>query len=104
METEVIVLAPVLNFIGSLDRSAQSEVKDVIDLLKRYGHRLSMPDAKPVGKRLWELRLKVSSTIRILYGFCDRKAILLLGFKKQQSAILPKDFRLAQKRLKAYCQ
>ncbi len=104
METDVIILSPVTNFIEDLDPVEQIEVKDLIDLLKEHGHKLSMPDAKPVGKGLWELRLHFSLAIRILYGFCDNNAILVLAFKKKRSAILPKDFKLALKRLKAYCQ
>ncbi len=103
MEIEVIVLSQVDNFINDLDLDVQSEMHELIRLLRENGHRLSMPEAKPVGRGLWELRLNTSAQYRILYGFCERKAILLHAFKKQRSAISRHNFNLAQKRLKGYC-
>ena len=103
METEVVVMVVVQDFIDSLEFSVQKEVYKLIFLLRNHGHTLSMPEAKPVGRGLWELRVNAKPAIRILYGFCDRRAILVLGFKKQRSAIFTRDFNLALKRFKAYC-
>jgi phage-related protein len=104
METEIVILACVRDFLDTLDRNVREDIYISLRLLQKYGYRLSMPDAKPVGKRLWELRPDTSITIRILYGFCRGEIVLLLGFKKQQSAIRQHDFHLAQKRLKQYCK
>jgi hypothetical protein len=75
------------NFIESSTTLVQKHVDDSICLLEQYGHFLRMPHAKPVGGGLWELRIRTRPAIRILYGFCHRTPILLVAFKKQQSAI-----------------
>lgn len=62
-----------------------------------------MPDAKPIGGGLWELRKMGRPQIRILYGFCRGTPILLVGIKKQRSALDRKDVVLARKRLDTYC-
>lgn len=59
METEVIVLPWVQDFLKNLDHDIESEMQVTINMLRLYGHNLAMPDAKPVGKGLWELRTKL---------------------------------------------
>ena len=101
---EVVELQVVKDFVADLNIKTRKSIYVTVLLLEKFGHDLHMPDAKPVGKGLWELRLSSEgSNIRILYGFCDNTAILLLGFKKQQSAIRRNDLKLALKRLKKYC-
>ena len=100
---EVFISDRVIRFIASLDRSGQSDIYDLIELLREYGHQLSMPFAKPVGNKLWELRHTGSPQVRILYGFCEGKAVLLLGIKKQRAALRPQDLALAKRRLDVYC-
>ena len=100
---EVFISDRVIRFIASLDRSGQSDIYDLIELLREYGHQLSMPFAKPVGNKLWELRHTGSPQARILYGFCEGKAVLLLGIKKQRAALRPQDLALAKRRLDVYC-
>jgi phage-related protein len=104
METEVITLPWVEDFIVELDLIRREDVHRVIHALRIHGHLLSMPLAKPVGKGLWELRVHTIPQIRILYGFYERKAVLLVAFKKQQAAIHRRDFDLARKRLQEYCR
>jgi hypothetical protein len=103
MEIEVVILPPVRSFINNLEFNVQLEMYELIGLLRENGHRLSMPDAKPVGRGLWELKLNKGVPYRILYGFYERKAILLLAFKKECAAISWHDFILAKKRFKHYC-
>ncbi len=62
-----------------------------------------MPDTKPIGHGFWELRVRGTPAIRILYGFSEDSAVLLVAFKKQTNAIRIEDIRLAQERLKAFC-
>ncbi len=104
MEIDIVFLKQVKDFIKRLDKAERSDVYAITNLLSTHGHTLSMPEAKPVGKGLWELRISSRSAIRILYGFCGKQAILLQAFKKQQSAIRNHDFVLARKRLREYCQ
>ena len=100
---KVIALEPVIEFVDSLELSGQTDVKHLISLLAQYGHTLLMPYAKPVGHGLWELRKTSRPQIRILYGFCEGNAILLLALKKQRAALSQRDIKLALKRFKVHC-
>jgi phage-related protein len=104
MKIEIVFLKQVKDFIHDLDKSERADVYAIISLLSMNGHTLSMPEAKAIGKGLWELRVNSKSAIRVLYGFCDKQVILLQAFKKQQPAIRNHDFELARKRFKEYCQ
>jgi putative component of toxin-antitoxin plasmid stabilization module len=62
-----------------------------------------MPFAKPVGGKLWELRVRTRPAVRILYGFRRGVPILLAGFIKQKSAI-PRDiFEKAKRTFREIC-
>jgi len=100
---KIVTLRPVKEFLNELEDFLHMDLQRLIELLGEYGHRLSMPYAKPVGGGLWELRRTGRPHIRILYGFCDGTAILLLAFKKQRSSLRQQDIEFAQKRLKEYC-
>lgn len=100
---KVVTLRPVKEFLNELDDSLRMDLQRLIELLGQYGHRLSMPYAKPIGNGLWELRHTGRPHIRILYGFCDGTSVLLLAFKKQRSSLRQHDIELAQGRLEEYC-
>lgn len=100
---KVTALESVIEFIDTLEIPVKTDVRRLTALLEEYGHELSMPYSKPIGNGLWELRRKGRPQIRILYGFCRGEAILVLGFKKQRSALRPQDVALARKRFAAYC-
>jgi len=100
---EVVVLAPVQDFIGTLDPSIRAKAYRLVDLLEEYGRDLTMPNGKPIGQGLWELRSRTRPAIRILYGFCNGQAVLVHALKKQRPALLPRDTELARKRLRTYC-
>jgi|SRR3989344_2483243 len=99
----IIVLRQVREFVDSLDMPLRSDVEGLIDLLKQYGHALSMPFAKPIGSGLWELRQTGRPQIRILYGFHRGEAVLVLALKKQRSALRTQEIILARQRFKTYC-
>ena len=100
---KVVFLRPVKEFLNELDDSLRMDLQSLTELLEQYGHRLSMPYAKPIGGRLWELRHTSRPSIRILYGFCDGTAVLLLAFKKQRSNLRQHNIELALKRFNEYC-
>ena len=98
----VISHSSVKDFILKLDRVVRIKVDKLIHRLGIYGKELCMPDAKPIGSGLWELRSRGHPAIRIIYGFCEDKAILLLAFKKQNNAIRPHDLALARERFNKF--
>lgn len=101
---KVVVLESVKEFVDTLEFSVQTDVKRLILLLEQYGHTLSMPYAKPVGNGLRELRRTGRPQIRILYGFYEGTAILLLALKKQRDALRQREIELALKRFNSYCK
>jgi phage-related protein len=98
----------MLDEVGKYIRSHSSELQDRIEksiqLLKDRGHQLSMPDAKPIGGGLWELRVRTNPPIRILYGFCREMAILLVIFQKQRPAIPRASLERAKRLLEQICR
>ncbi|MCX6788061.1 MAG: type II toxin-antitoxin system RelE/ParE family toxin [Candidatus Kaiserbacteria bacterium] len=89
----------ITDFIDSLDGISAGDTLEMINVLAREGHRLSMPFAKPIGNGLFELRIKTAQTIRILYGFKDGEAVLVVGIRKQRPRLDQRDLRLAALRL-----
>jgi len=58
-----------------------------------------MPNAKPVGEGLFELRVRGKEEVRTLYVFQLKENVILLhGFKKKTMSILKRDLRIALKR------
>ena len=100
---EVIMLPPVERFLNSIEKNDRADVDRLIYALSLYGHTLGMPFAKPIGNGLWELRKTGRPQMRILYGFYQQAAILLVGVKKQRASLDNRDLILAHKRLTAYC-
>lgn len=100
---QIISHSSVKDFLATLDKPVSAKAYRLIGLLEQYGHQLTMPDAKPIGRGLWELRLRGRPAIRIIYGFCKDEVILLVAFKKQARAITPSDLRLAHARLIVAC-
>lgn len=92
----------VTAFIDSLDGISAGDVLEMIAILAREGHRLPMPFSKPVGKGIFELRIKTLKTIRILYGFKDGEAVLVVGIRKQRPRLDQRDLRLAALRLASF--
>jgi len=93
----------VLAFLHSLDEEEASDIYRLIEMLSDRGHTLSMPVSKPIGKGLFELRIHGRPAFRLLYGFYDRQAIVVVAMKKQKPSIDPRDIRLALERLRVYC-
>lgn len=99
----ITILRPVKEFLNGLDNFSRADSQHLIELLELYGHSLSMPYAKPIGRGLWELRRAGRPQIRILYGFCKESAVCVLALKKQREALREHDIALARRRLGDYC-
>lgn len=91
-----VFLTPILaDFLKSLDHSLQSRTQQVISLLKTEGNLLRMPYSKPIGKKLFELRVLGNHQIRIIYFFHNNQAVLLHAFFKKTMRISNKDIKIA---------
>lgn len=93
----------VLEFLHKLDEQDASDVYRLIEALRQRGNTLSMPLSKPIGNGLYELRTHGKPAFRVLYGFCDGEAVLLVAMKKQKSNLDSRDVKIALERLSFYC-
>lgn len=79
----VIVVDDVSKFIHGLEKPIIAKVIRAIELLERFGYRLSSPYVKKLNKDIWELRIRGKQEIRILFAINNSKYFLLLGFVKK---------------------
>jgi len=89
---------PVRNFLDSLDESMRTKAVASLTILEEYGNTLQ-PYSKPIGKGLFELRIKFASDItRIFYFFyVGDKIILTNGFVKKTQKTPPNEIARALK-------
>lgn len=90
---------PVLEFLKSLDEKNQAKAIDSLRLLERYGNKLEMPHSKPLGKGLFELRIKFRNDIsRVFYFFfLENKIVVTNGFIKKTMKTPRKEIEKARK-------
>lgn len=92
---------PIEDFVYLLQPSTQAKLARQIDLLEEFGPRLGMPNAKPIGDGLFELRVRGKQEVRMIYIFVLGKNIYLLhGFIKKAQAISRRDLGIARTRKK----
>ena len=88
-------------FITSLEKPTIAKVLRTIDLLERFGEKLTLPQSKKISSDLFELRVHGKQEIRIFYTFHKSQIFLLHGFKKKSQKIPKKEIRIAIQKLKS---
>lgn len=87
---------PVEDFVNSLQSNTKAKLIRQVDLLEEFGPRLGMPNAKPIGAGLYELRIRGKQETRILYMFVHEQTVYLLhGFIKKTQKISRSDINIA---------
>lgn len=72
---------PPLEFIEDLPVIEQAKIRNELRLLQEFGTNLSMPHAKPIQGKLWELR---PGGIRLFYfAYIEQQFVILHGYRKQ---------------------
>lgn len=90
---------PVEEFVKSLDSSTIAKVAQELDLLEKHGNRLGVPRSKKLVSKLYELRIRGKTEVRIIYAFKNKDIYLLHAFKKKTQKVPRKEIRTALKRL-----
>jgi len=90
----------VEEFISGLEKETIAKVLRVIDLLEKFGIKLTMPHSKKINNEIYELRIRGKQEIRIFYAFHKDKIILLHGFVKKSYKTPPREINTAINRLK----
>jgi phage-related protein len=86
MQFEVIMLAPAIDFVRSLEPKLQGKTLRSIEMLKHFGPQLPMPHSRKLsGHNLWELRARHASNIVRLFYFHLRHTtyVIASGYVKK---------------------
>jgi phage-related protein len=95
--------SPVESFIEALSTDEQADVMVGIDMLRSHGVSLGRPWVAPLGKGLWELRVRARRQLRILYVLgTARTFVLLHAFVKKTREVPQADINIATRRMKRY--
>ena len=79
----IVITQKIESFINSLDKPSIEKVARTINLLEKFGNRLSMPHSKHIESNLSELRIRGKQEVRIFYCFGIKGAYLLHGIVKK---------------------
>ena len=95
--------SPVESFIDGLAMGEKVETVVGIDMLKSHGISVGRPWVAPLGKGLWELRIRTRRQLRILYFLHTEKTFVLLhGFVKKTREVPQSEIQIALRRMKQY--
>lgn len=92
------------NFIDSFSNKIIDKIRSDIRLLKEYGLTLlSTSKVKKINKNLYELRIKTSVQIRLIFVFINPDIFLIVhGFVKKTNKTPIKEINLALGRMKEF--
>jgi phage-related protein len=94
-------IQPVREWIDSLDLKLQLKIFRAFELLEDFNINLREPYVKPLGDKLYELRIKDNKGIyRIIYfTHINKQFIMLNGFMKKIDKTPKKELNLAKNRM-----
>lgn len=89
----------VLDYVNGLINQEQAKIRNHLRLLREFGVKLGMPQAKPISghKPLWELRPFPNRLI--YFAHTGHRFIILHAFRKKQQKIPKKEIAIAKQRL-----
>jgi len=95
--------SPIESFIYHLAREEQVEVAVAIDMLRSHGISLGRPWIAPLGKGLWELRVRSRRQLRMIYFLSiQRTFVFLHAFVKKTRKVPQSEIQIAGRRLTVY--
>ena len=87
---------PPLEFIEELPVMEQAKIRNALRLLQEFGTNFSMPHAKPIQGKLWELR---PGGIRLFYfAYIEQQFVILHGYRKQSQKAPSGEIAIALRR------
>jgi len=89
-------------FIYSLEKPTIGKVIHAIDLLEKFGYKLSSPHSKKISPKIFELRIRGQQEVRIFYTFSKLETILLHGFIKKSQKTPSREIKAAIDKLKYF--
>jgi phage-related protein len=75
----------------------QAKIRNALRLLQEFGTNLSMPHAKPIQGKLWELR---PGGIRLFnFAYIEQQFVILHGYRKQNQRAPSAEIAIALRRM-----
>jgi phage-related protein len=94
---------PVAEYLQGLDARNRQAITRVLVLLQQMGTALSLPHARPVQGKLWELRVTGRVAHRVFYfATSGQRFVLLHAFAKRTQATPQREIDTALSRLRDY--
>jgi phage-related protein len=92
---------PVLSWLGEQPADVRAAIAHLFDLLETNGTAMGEPHVKPLGKKLYELRVNGrDGTYRTLYFAArGRRFVMVHGFQKKTQKTPKPDLEKALKRM-----
>lgn len=88
---------PPLEFLEELPLMEQAKIRNALRLLQEFGTNLSMPHAKQIKGKLWELR---PGGVRLFYfANIGQQFVILHGYRKQSQKTPDREIEIAMRRM-----
>ena len=88
---------PPREFIEELPVMDQAKIRNVLRLLQEFGNNLSMPHAKQIKGKLWELR---PGGVRLFYfAYIGQQFVILHGYRKQSQKAPALEIEIPMRRM-----
>jgi len=86
-----------LEFIEELPVGEQAKIRNALRLLQEFGTSLTMPHARQIKGKLWELR---PGGVRLFYfAYIGQQFVILHGYRKQSQKTPSQEVEIAMRRL-----
>jgi phage-related protein len=98
--------SPLADWYTAQSTKVQAKFLRTFELLEDLGIEIGMPHVKPLGDKLYEVRVRVDrNNFRVIYfAYTDRRFILLHGFQKKSQKTPTKELETAQKYMKDFLE
>jgi phage-related protein len=101
----IIFTAAAAREIADLPADMQARLLHIAELLTEFGpHEVGMPHVRPVGGKLWEMRLKGADGIAraIYFAAAERRLVVVRAFVKKTRTTPQREIELAERRMKEW--
>jgi phage-related protein len=88
--------------LNKFSKKVRLDFDSLIYILRNEG-TLGLPDGKKIGRKLFEIRVKVNEIYRGIYAYINKDGIVILHFFQKKSQKTPiRDLKVSERRLKEY--
>lgn len=98
--------SPIADWYLAQASKVQAKLLWTFELLEELGIEVGMPHVKPLGDKLYKVRVRVDrNNFRVIYfAYANRRFILLHGFQKKTQKTPTKELETAQKYMEDFLE